>query len=118
MTRSKPLWQTENHKVRLAELTAGSSDKSKDNPLRQDVRSLGTLLGEVLVDQAGEELFAIVERLRGLPIQNRSQVRRQSSAADAGKLLIEAQSLILDMDLAKAYHVTKAFAIYFELTNL
>jgi len=118
MNSRKPLWKTENHKVRLAELTAGSSDRSKDNPLRQDVRSLGALLGQVLVDQAGEELFAMVERLRRLLIQNRSQVQRRRSSPTSGKLLLEAQSLISEMDLAKAYEVTKAFAIYFELTNL
>jgi len=53
MNRRKPLWRVEDQEVRLAELKAGSDDASKDNPLRQDVRSLGTLLGKVLVDQAG-----------------------------------------------------------------
>jgi len=69
MNRPKPLWKVEDQEVRLAELKAGSDDASKDNPLRQDVRSLGTLLGKVIVDQAGENLFALVEQLRQLLIQ-------------------------------------------------
>src|ERR1700694_519029 len=116
MNRPKPLWRVEDQEVRLAELKAGSDDASKDNPLRQDVRSLGTLLGKVLVDQAGEGLFALVEQLRQLLIRNRT--RTQATGDPSGKLLSEARTGCSQMDLDKAYQVTKAFAIYFELTNL
>src|SRR5438552_8587493 len=116
MNRRKPLWRVEDQEVRLAELKAGSDDASKDNPLRQDVRSLGTLLGTVLVDQAGEDLFALVEQLRQLLIRNRT--RTQATRDPSGKLLSEARTVVSQMDLDKAYQVTKAFAIYFELTNL
>src|SRR6266478_2753512 len=116
MNRRKPLWRVEDQEVRLAELKAGSDDASKDNPLRQDVRSLGTLLGKVLVDQAGEDLFALVEQLRQLLIQNRT--RTQATADPSGKLLSEARTVVSQMDLERAYQVTKAFAIYFELANL
>src|SRR6202030_1956749 len=116
MNRSKPLWRVEDQEVRLAELKAGSDDASKDNPLRQDVRSLGTLLGKVLVDQAGEDLFALVEQLRQLLIRNRT--RAQATADPSGKLLSQARTVVSQMDLDKAYQVTKAFAIYFELANL
>ncbi|MGC2274304.1 MAG: phosphoenolpyruvate carboxylase, partial [Candidatus Sulfotelmatobacter sp.] len=34
------------------------------------------------------------------------------------ELMAKAQAMISEMDLARAYQVTKAFAIYFELTNL
>jgi phosphoenolpyruvate carboxylase len=100
----------------LAELTAQSDDPIKDNALRRDVRSLGVMLGQVLVEQAGQGLFDEVEHLRTLLIQHRKQVRRSRSAN--AKLMGQAQNLISKMDLAKAYKVTKAFAIYFELTNL
>src|ERR1700732_2971843 len=116
MNRPKPLWRVEDQEVRLAELKAGSDDASKDNPLRQDVRSLGTLLGKVLVDQAGEGLFALVEQLRQLLIRNRTRI--QATGDPSGKLLSEARTVVSQMDLDKAYQVTKAFAIYFELTNL
>src|ERR1700683_4884152 len=115
MTRSKPLWSADDQDARLAELTARSGDSAKDRSLRRDVRSLGALLGRVLVEQAGEELFDAVEELRRLMIQHRERVRRGNKADE---LMGRAQAMISEMDLAHAYQVTKAFAIYFELTNL
>jgi phosphoenolpyruvate carboxylase len=50
------LWNPDNWSQRLAELEAQSGEL-KEAPLRRDVRSLGTLLGEVLREQAGDELF-------------------------------------------------------------
>ena len=64
------LWNPENWSGRLAELEAQSGEL-KEAPLRRDVRSLGTLLGEVLREQAGEELFAHVEALRQGTIRRR-----------------------------------------------
>ena len=69
----KPLWSAEDQSSRLTELTASTSDASKELPLRRDVRSLGTLLGRVLVEQAGEQLFEVVEELRRLLIRHRKQ---------------------------------------------
>jgi phosphoenolpyruvate carboxylase len=115
MTRPKPLWNADDQKARLYELTARSDDSAKDRALRRDVRSLGALLGRVLVDQVGPELFDTVEELRKLMIQHRE--RAQNSKA-AGELMGRAQAMISEMDLDRAYQVTKAFAIYFELANL
>jgi phosphoenolpyruvate carboxylase len=118
MAQPKPLWSADNQKTRLAELTASSDDSAKDNPLRHDVRSLGTLLGRVLVEQAGQELFDEVEELRRLMIKHREQVRHKRGSAAAGELLARAQQMIATMDVGRAYQVSKAFAIYFELANL
>jgi phosphoenolpyruvate carboxylase len=115
MSRIKPLWNADEQKARLAELTARSDDSAKDRSLRRDVRSLGALLGRVLVEQAGKELFDIVEELRGLMIRHRERVRGSNSADE---LMARAEATISGMDLARAYQVTKAFAIYFELANL
>src|SRR5271155_1643363 len=115
MSRSKPLWNADEQKARLAELTARSDDSAKDRPLRRDVRSLGALLGRVLVEQVGQDLFDTVEELRRLMIQHRQPGRR---SAAAGELMARARKMISEMDLARAYQVTKAFAIYFELANL
>ena len=57
------LWSPTNWPDRLAELQANSPDL-KEAPLRRDVRSLGTLLGNVLREQAGEPLYKAVEDLR------------------------------------------------------
>jgi phosphoenolpyruvate carboxylase len=118
MTRPKPLWKADDQKARLAELTAQSDDYAKDHSLRRDVRSLGALLGRVLVEQVGPELFNTVEELRRLMIRHRERVAHSSAAGAHGKLMAKAQAMISEMDLARAYQVTKAFSIYFELANL
>jgi phosphoenolpyruvate carboxylase len=116
MNKVKPLWKPDDQNARLAELTARSEDPSKDAPLRRDVRSLGSLLGQVLVEQGGPDLFDAVEELRRLLIEHRDQARRTPTAS--GDLMTRVQGLISKMDLTRAYQVTKAFATYFELTNL
>jgi phosphoenolpyruvate carboxylase len=118
MTRPKPLWKADDQKARLSELTAQSEDSAKDQPLRRDVRSLGALLGRVLVEQAGQELFDTVEELRRFMIRHRERVWHGRGARAREELTASAQAIISKMDLARAYQVTKAFAIYFELANL
>ncbi|HKN15500.1 MAG TPA: phosphoenolpyruvate carboxylase [Candidatus Sulfotelmatobacter sp.] len=118
MTRSKSLWKADDQKARLLELTAQSDDSSKDHSLRRDVRSLGALLGRVLVEQVGQELFDTVEALRRLMIRHRERVAHSPAAKSHGELMASAQAMIAEMDVSRAYQVTKAFAIYFELTNL
>ncbi|MGA7917259.1 MAG: phosphoenolpyruvate carboxylase [Candidatus Acidiferrales bacterium] len=116
---SAPLWGADNQNQRLKELTAGTADAAKEIPLRRDVRSLGMLLGKVLVEQAGDSLLEVVEQLRRLLIQQREQLpagAQQSGAENA--LMAEAREIIAQLKVEDAYRVTKAFAIYFELTNL
>ena len=118
MTQSKPLWKADDQKARLLELTAPSEDSAKDHALRRDVRSLGALLGQVLVEQVGQELFDTVEELRRLMIRHRQRVWHGLADGARGELMARAQTMISKMDLPRAYQVTKAFAIYFELANL
>ena len=116
--KPKPLWQADDQHVRLAEVIASSDEAIKDNPLRRDVRSLGAILGQVLVEQSGQDLFESVEELRRLLIEHRETVRRNPEQASAPELMLKAQQIVCGMDLSRAYQVTKAFATYFELTNL
>jgi len=115
--KPKPLWKADDQQARLAELSAPSGETAKDNPLRRDVRSLGSILGQVLAEQAGEEVFQSVEELRRLLIDHREATRRAPEAGSSD-LMLKAQEMISKMDLVRAYQVTKAFATYFELTNL
>ncbi len=118
MNRPKPLWKADDQKARLSELTAQSDDSAKDHALRRDVRSLGALLGRVLVEQVGPELFNTVEELRRIMIRHRERVAHSAAAAARGELMASAQAMISKMNLDRAHQVTKAFAIYFELANL
>src|SRR5215467_4325577 len=112
--KPKFLWQVDEQQSRLAELTAHSDEPAKDNPLRRDVRSLGAILGQVIAEQAGQELFESVENLRRLLIKQRESAPGDNSS----ELMRQIHELISTMDLPHAYQVTKAFATYFELTNL
>jgi phosphoenolpyruvate carboxylase len=113
MEESERLWEVDEQRVRLEELTARAG-ASKEAPLRRDVRSLGRLLGAVLKEQAGEALFDAVEELRSLT----SAQRESSDAAERERLMSRAESVVGRASVEDAYLLTKAFAIYFELTNL
>jgi phosphoenolpyruvate carboxylase len=110
-----PLWGAEDQSSRLAELTAATDDRAKEAPLRRDVRSLGVLLGRVLVEQAGESAFKTVEQLRRLLIQSRAHSARSHPGAEE---MQHAREIVQALSVEQAHRVTKAFAIYFELTNL
>ena len=77
------LWNPGSWSQRLAELEAQSGEL-KEAPLRRDVRSLGMLLGEVLREQAGDDLFAQVEALRQGTIKRRDAEAR-GSEDEAGR---------------------------------
>ena len=113
-----PLWHVDDQAERLAELT--SEDRElKEAPLRRDVRSLGRLLGEVLKEQVGDNLFSAVEDLRVLLIEHREL--RAQPGHDVGneqRLIERAQGIVSRLNIAEAHQMAKAFAIYFELTNL
>ncbi len=131
-----PLWSADDQYDRLEELAAGTGDDAKEIPLRRDVRSLGMLLGKVLVEQAGEPLLEVVEQLRRLLIQQREQLPASAVTAanpspatptsvilapatpTEDELMAQARERIARLEVEDAYRVTKAFAIYFELTNL
>ncbi len=112
------LWSEEDQATRLAELTAETTDPAKESPLRRDVRSLGILLGRVLVEQEGEAFFEVVERLRQVLIEHREQSASGGAEQFGSGLISEARELISSLSVDDAYRITKAFAVYFELTNL
>jgi phosphoenolpyruvate carboxylase len=110
------LWNPESWSERLAELEAQFGDL-KEAPLRRDVRSLGTLLGEVLREQAGEDLFDHVEALRQGTIRRRDAESR-GSEDEAARLAAGALELVHSLPAERAILLTRAFAFYFELINL
>ena len=79
--------------------------------MRQDVRLLGDILGEVIRDSAGPELLADVEQLRRAVIE----ARRGGDGVSAGD---EIAALVASWSLDRADQVARAFAVYFHLANL
>jgi len=110
------LWNPESWSQRLAELEAQTGDL-KEAPLRRDVRSLGALLGQVLREQAGTELFGQVEALRQGTIRRRDAELR-GSTVEAARQAGAALALVHSLPVERAVLLTRAFAFYFELINL
>ena len=81
----------------------------KDLPLRDDVGTLGRMVGEVLREQCGEDLYAQVEAIRSSAIQ-----RREEGAAD----LEPVERAIGEPDAMISRQLVRAFSTYFQVTNL
>ena len=119
------LWSPTDWPQRLAELQAPTGDL-KEAPLRRDVRSLGVLLGEVLREQAGLPLYQAVEDLRRTAIARREADATalddpdstNSHAALAGQHMQHALRHVQALTSDTAYQLARAFAFFFELTNL
>jgi phosphoenolpyruvate carboxylase len=84
-----------------------------DRPLRSDVHSLGRILGEVLIEQEGEPLYALEERVRKLAI-----LRRRGPAEERAARTAELTALLAELPLEHAIVIIRAFATYFRLVNL
>lgn len=87
-----------------------SSSRAPIERLRDDVRLLGRLLGDVICEQGGSRLFDVVERIRRLAIR----VRTSSSQED----LLALRQLIDSLDPEMTFEVVRAFTVYFHLINI
>jgi phosphoenolpyruvate carboxylase len=85
--------------------TAGARDL-----LAREVRLLGALLGQVIVEQEGLDLLELVERVRRRTIA----LRRAEDPTERAQLAAELDSL----DLPTAESVIRSFGLYFQLVNL
>ncbi|WP_098465445.1 phosphoenolpyruvate carboxylase [Isoptericola jiangsuensis] len=81
------------------------------DPLREDIRLLGGLLGSVLRESGGQDLLDDVEHLRELTI-------RAYGVEDGGVALAEAADVVAGFSLERAEQVARAFTCYFHLANL
>ena len=79
----------------------------KDAALREDVHALGTLIGETLRDQGGEEFFKLVEGDRLAAFAR----REEGSADDELRLRTQGRSPSAATDL------TRAFSTWFQAVN-
>src|SRR6202521_2391773 len=76
--------------------------------LRDDVRLLGELVGEVLREQGGHDLFEGVEHIRQAAIRLRS-----TDASDHALL-----GWVAERSTLRLLHLVRAFSAYFHLINL
>ncbi len=85
-------------------------EKVSDRQLRQDVRFLTTLLGEVIQEQEGKSFFNTIEKIR--------QFAKEARQHPESKELAQKQQVIDRLTLKQAYLVARAFTIYFQLVNI
>jgi phosphoenolpyruvate carboxylase len=97
-----------NEAVRAEPGTIGTG-RARD-PLALEIRLLGSLLGQVIAEQAGRELLDLVERVRRTTIR----LRRGDDPSLRSGLVAELAAL--DPDRAEV--VVRAFSLYFRLVNL
>ena len=83
--------------------------REKDELLRQNIRRLGNLLGSVIIEQQGTELFDLEEIIR----RSTKALRRRPSDTGAAQL----RSLIAQMSPQTMGWILRAFATYFRLVN-
>ncbi|MFT5366305.1 MAG: phosphoenolpyruvate carboxylase [Candidatus Latescibacterota bacterium] len=81
----------------------------KDAGLRNDVRLLGTLVGEVIEEQGGESLFHQVESARI------AAIHRRETEPDTDTHLFQCVSAL---DTTQAGELVRAFSTYFQVVNI
>jgi phosphoenolpyruvate carboxylase len=90
------------------EVVEGPQDA--EAPLRRDVRLLGEILGQVLVEQEGDALLEDEEQVRLL-----SREARRTGDARLREQLAET---VRTLDLERQASVLRAFGLYFQLANI
>ncbi len=83
---------------------------AKDQPLREDIRLLGRLLGDTVNDQEGEEVFAMVEQVRHLAIRHH---RDDDLAARQ-----EMETFLHRLPAKYTSQIVRAFSYFSHLANI
>ncbi len=86
----------------------------KDLPLRDDTRLLGSLLGDTVREQEGEEVFAAIERIRQTSVQlNKNPDRELDPSAST-----ELEVILNDLPRDSMISVVRAFSYFLHLANI
>lgn len=89
---------------------ATTQDKAKDQPLIDDIRLLGRLLGEVIREHEGEKAYALTEEIRQLSVAARHQDDQHASE--------RLKALLKGLTDQQAISVIRAFTFFSHLANL
>ncbi len=81
--------------------------EKKDAALRDDVRELGAIVGQVIAEQCGEAVFEAVESIRRTAIMQRETGRRGNLSPQ-----------LADLTTAEAMDVIRGFSAYFQVVNI
>jgi phosphoenolpyruvate carboxylase len=84
--------------------------QAEDQPLIDDIRLLGRILGDVIREQEGAETYTLVEKIRTLSVAFR---RDADQAADRAL-----KSLLKGLSAAETVRVIRAFTYFSHLANL
>ena len=82
----------------------------KDAPLKEDIRLLGRLLGDVLRDQEGDAVFDVVETIRQTAVRF-----RRDADPEAGQ---ELTTLLHKLTRNQTISVVRAFSYFSHLANI
>ena len=82
--------------------------EDKDQALRDDVRTLGAMLGEIIREQSGDELFEFVEKARLRAIRRREQNEKPGE---------DLAQLVEGLEAGQALQVIRSFSTYFQMVN-
>ena len=94
----------------LSQSVAPATATNKDQPLVDDIRLLGRILGEVIQDQEGKAAYALIENIRQLSVA----FRRQADA-NADRAL---KKLLKGLTGDQTVTVARAFTYFSHLANL
>jgi phosphoenolpyruvate carboxylase len=99
-------------KTPAKKIAAARADRAndKDAPLKEDIRLLGRLLGDVLREQEGDAVYNVVETIR----QTAVRFRRESDAVAAKEL----DKLLKNLTRDQTNSVVRAFSYFSHLANI
>jgi phosphoenolpyruvate carboxylase len=106
--KTKQLYSIKQGKVKDMTTTLQLNDSGA--PLRQDVNTLGRILGEILIHHGGTTLFDKVEKIRQMTKSLRTEHNEETYK------ILKKEINLLEPPLRQ--QVIRAFSIYFQLINI
>lgn len=93
-----------------AEQVNAAAVTDKEEPLREDIRLLGRILGDIIREQEGQAVFALIEQVRQLSVAFRRDHDREADAA--------LKRLLTGLSTEQTVSVIRAFTYFSHLANL
>lgn len=94
----------------MNDIDLGAAQLDKDQPLKEDIRLLGRLLGEILREHEGEDTFNLIEQIRQLAIRFRRDGDEQAR--------VELAAVLDVLTPAATVAVIRAFSYFSQLANI